>query len=79
MGRRGGGVGFLLRGGGELCAPGGGGGATDQKDTIKNPQKTFYVGKKIFPFLKNGIFKTVFVDFYLDLGKKFSGQARGGQ
>ncbi len=64
-----------------LCSRRGeGGGYTTQKVTIKSLQMTFYVGKKSFRnfILKNGIVKAIFVDVYLDPGKKFSGQARGG-
>ncbi len=70
---------FCSRGGGrglgELCAPGGGkGGAEPKKVAIKSPQKKKIV--RIF-YMKNGILKAIFVDFYLNPGKEFSRQATG--
>ncbi len=58
-------------------APGGGKGDKTQKVTITRPLKTFLVGKKKVFFKKIDIFKAIFVDFYLDPGKKFSGLERG--
>ena len=71
------GFGFLLQGGEELCAQGGGkGGDRTQKVTIKEPPKNVLCGQKN-PFF-NGTSKAIFENFYVDRGKKFSGhQARG--
>ncbi len=64
----------------ELCATGGvEGGDRTQKVAKKSPPKKI-VGKKIFHiffFTKPGIFKTIFLHFYLDSGKKILGTSKG--
>ncbi len=75
-------VGFLPRGGGELCAPGGGkGGSQNPKSHHKEPKKTFCVGKKMFRYLlflkKTNILKAILWIFIQILEKNSRGKQGG--
>ncbi len=63
---------------GILLQEGGKGGETELKSHHKEPQKDM-CGQENFPvFEKNCVFKAIFMDFYLDPGKKLSGARKGG-
>ncbi len=64
MGRQEGGFRFLLGGGGEQ----------NPKSHKKEPPKDMLCGQERCPIFKKNSFLRLFVDFYLDPGKTFSGQ-----